>query len=170
MHVSWRTVEGVVAHENGADLLPAGRNGGHVVGQSWQLLTPLMASLEEGGTGLTAEQAMDVIMLEQSNLDLVESIVRSEGIDADFWRGSRVEVLTSPEGAADNMRNYELMMKLLKTHPKHKGRVLDWEIITDPAQVRKVSCAQSECEAEQALTSTGYSYQRCYPGQSVPRW
>lgn len=97
-----------------------------------------MAALEEGGAGLTAEQAMDVIMLEQSNLDLVESIVRSEGIEADFWRGSRVEVLTTPEGAANNMRNYELMMKLLKTHPRHKGRVLDWEIITDPGQVRKV--------------------------------
>lgn len=51
-----------------------------------------MAPLEEGGAGLSAEDAMDVIMFEQSNLDLVESIVRSEGIEADFWRGSRVEV------------------------------------------------------------------------------
>jgi hypothetical protein len=51
-----------------------------------------MAPLEEGGAGLSAEDAMDVIMFEQSNLDLVESLVRSEGIEADFWRGSRVEV------------------------------------------------------------------------------
>lgn len=112
-----------------------------------------MAPLEEGGAGLTAEQAMDVIMLEQSNLDLVESIVKSEGIDADFWRGSRVEVLTTPEGAADNMRNYELMQKLLKTHPRHQGRVLDWEIVTDPGEVRKVRSRSTCLRVDQNLTN-----------------
>ncbi|BEI92386.1 uncharacterized protein CcaverHIS019_0500140 [Cutaneotrichosporon cavernicola] len=125
----------------------SGRNGGHVVGQSWQQLTPLMAPLDEGGAGLSADDAIDVIMFEQSNIDLVESIVQSEGIDADFWRGSRVEVLRTPAGAADNLRNYELMRKLLKTHPKHKGRVLDWEIVTDPVAVKKLSRTRGAVQA-----------------------
>ncbi|GMK53416.1 hypothetical protein CspeluHIS016_0100020 [Cutaneotrichosporon spelunceum] len=125
----------------------SGRNGGHVVGQSWQLLTPLMAPLEEGGAGLSAEDALDVIMFEQSNMDLVENLVRSERIDADFWRGSRVEVLVTPEGAAGNLRNYELMQRLLKTHPKHQGRVLDWEVVTDPAAVRKLSRTRGAVQA-----------------------
>lgn len=58
-----------------------------------------MAPLEEGGAGLSAEDAMDVIMLEQSNLDLIENIVRTEGIDADFWRGSRVEASSATDRA-----------------------------------------------------------------------
>lgn len=56
-------------------------------------------------------------------------------------------MLTTPDGAADNMRNYELMQKLLKTHPKHKGRVLDWEIVTDPAEVRKLSRTRGAIQA-----------------------
>lgn len=71
-------------------LTPAGRNGGHVGPRGWDL-SYLTKPLEKGGAGLTPEDAVDCTFFELDNLDLVEQIVKEEGIDADFWRGERID-------------------------------------------------------------------------------
>ena len=51
------------------------------------------------GMGCTEEEATRVMQNERDNLDLVESIVRKEGLDVDFWRGELIEsclLYTSP--------------------------------------------------------------------------
>lgn len=47
--------------------------------------------LEQGGAGLTPEEALDIFYFEHDNLDLVEEIVKKEGLDVDFWRGDRYD-------------------------------------------------------------------------------
>lgn len=71
-------------------LTSAGRNGGHVGPRGWDF-SQLVRPLKEGGAGLTPQDAVDVTFFELDNLDLVEDIVKKEGIDADFWRGERIE-------------------------------------------------------------------------------
>lgn len=51
----------------------------------------LTTPLEQGGAGLTAEDALDVLFFEQDTLDLVEQIVLREKLDVDFWRGHRLD-------------------------------------------------------------------------------
>lgn len=98
-----------------------------------------MAPLEKGGGGLNAEQVLDIIFFEQDNLDLVERIVKNEGLAVDFWRGHRCEVVNTPESAADNLRNFQLLQKLIANSPKYRHRKLDWTVIMDPAEAKRVS-------------------------------
>lgn len=102
------------------------------------MMTPFMAPLEQGGAGLTAEEVVDVILFEQDNLALVESIVQREGIDADFKKAPRFEVLTNPESAAENARLHRLFTSTVERMPKHRGRSLPVKIISNAAEARKV--------------------------------
>lgn len=122
-----------------AVLTKAGRNGGHVPAQTWHMFAPFMAPVEQGGGGLTMEEVVEILMFEQDNLDLVESIVKKEGIDADFKRADRFEVLTTPESAAENGRLYRQFLSVLDKHPRLKGRKFQVEIINDPKEAKRVS-------------------------------
>jgi hypothetical protein len=51
----------------------------------------LCAPLEEGGAGLTEEEALDVHFFELENLDYIAEMVDQEKMDVDFWRGDRIE-------------------------------------------------------------------------------
>ncbi|TXT09243.1 hypothetical protein VHUM_02717 [Vanrija humicola] len=117
----------------------SGRNGGHVLPRAWAMFPTFMSPLEKGGSSLNAEQVLDIIFFEQDNLDLIERIVKSEGLDVDFWRGHRYEVFNTPQSAADNMRNFELLQRLIARSPKYRHRKVDWMVITDPAEAKRVS-------------------------------
>lgn len=43
------------------------------------------------GMGCSEEEATWVMQNERDNLDLVEEIVKKEGLDVDFWRGELIE-------------------------------------------------------------------------------
>lgn len=101
-------------------------------------MTHFMAPLEEGGAGLSGEEVLDIIMFEQENLRLVESIVQKEGIDADFRKAERLTVMTTPETVEENARLEKYFRKLLAQSTKHKGRTFPAEIVNDPVEARKV--------------------------------
>jgi len=100
-------------------------------------MTSFMAPLEQGGAGLTAEEVVDIIMFEQDNLDLVESLVKKEGIDADFRRHTRFEVLTNPVSAAENVRLHRLFTETV-ARTKSAGRSLDVKMVHNSAEAKKV--------------------------------
>lgn len=66
------------------------------------MLQTLTKPLAEGGAGLTEADAVDVYFFEMENLALVAEINEREKLDADFWRGERLEVFTSDEGVRAN--------------------------------------------------------------------
>jgi hypothetical protein len=117
----------------------AGRNGGHVAPYGWQVFSMLMTELEEGGGSMTADEVLELIFFELDTLELVDDIVQTEGIDADFWRGSRLEVITTPDSAAANLRHYQLLKRMIAASPTYRNRTVDWEIITDPEEAKRVS-------------------------------
>lgn len=102
----------------------SGRNGGHVAPRSWNVLGTMTKPLAEGGAGLTAQDAVDVYFFEMENLDYVEDVVKRERLDADFWRGHRLEVFTSEEGAR---KNEETLRKFTEAQEgtKHKGKAME---------------------------------------------
>lgn len=50
-----------------------------------------MQPVEEGGAGLSPEDAVDVIFNEQDTLELAKEVVAKEGLDVDLWTGSKLE-------------------------------------------------------------------------------
>ncbi|EJT47927.1 hypothetical protein A1Q1_03162 [Trichosporon asahii var. asahii CBS 2479] len=84
--------------------------------------------LSEGGAGLKASDAVDVYHFEMENLDYVEDVVRREKLDADFWRGHRLEVFTSEEGAK---RNEETLDKFMRAQEegRHKGKAMQCKVL-----------------------------------------
>jgi hypothetical protein len=98
-----------------------------------------MAPLSAGGGGLTLEEVVEILMFEQENLELVESIINKEGIDADFKKATRYEVLMSPKAAADNQRLYSLFKSVIDNDPKYMGRKFDVEFFDSPEAAQKAS-------------------------------
>jgi len=119
----------------------AGRNGGHVAPHAWQVFGTLVKPLAEGGSGLTPEEALDLVMFEQANLDVVHGLLKAEGLDSsvDFWRGHRLEVITSRKEAEENIRLHALMQRTKANSTKHRDTKVDWELISDPAEATRVS-------------------------------
>ncbi|BEI81038.1 hypothetical protein CcaverHIS002_0201980 [Cutaneotrichosporon cavernicola] len=68
----------------------SGRNGGHVGPKTYALWHQLQQEYPLGA-GLSPEEATWVMQNERDNLDLVESLVKTEGLDVDFWRGELLE-------------------------------------------------------------------------------
>lgn len=102
----------------------SGRNGGHVAPRSWNVLNTMTKPLSEGGAGLEPSDAVDVYHFEMENLDYVEQTVKREGLDADFWRGHRLEVFTSEEGARKNEETLEKFMAA-QEEGRHKGKKME---------------------------------------------
>lgn len=106
----------------------SGRNGGHVAPRSWNVLNTMIKPLSEGGAGLEREDAVDVYHFEMENLDYVEAVVRKEKLDADFWRGHRLEVFTTPEGAAKNEETLQRFMSAQEAG-RHKGKKMECQVL-----------------------------------------
>lgn len=106
----------------------SGRNGGHVAPRSWNVLNNMTKALTDGGAGLKPEDAVDVYHFEMENLDYVEEVVKKEKLDADFWRGHRLEVFTTEEGAR---KNEETLGRFLEAQEatRHKGRKMECELL-----------------------------------------
>lgn len=99
-----------------------------------------------------------MFFFEIDNLDLVESIVKEEGLDVDFWRGSRLEgrfrgragptllpmsahrgVFTTEAGAKKNLETRQAFEEA-KARTPFKDRECPWELL-DEGEVKKVrSC------------------------------
>lgn len=65
------------------------------------------------GANLSAEEAAWVVQNERDNLDLVESVVATEGLGVDFWRGELIES-TSTGGRTDPAHHNEGRTKWCK--------------------------------------------------------
>lgn len=120
----------------------SGRNGGHVAPRSWNMLGTMTRPLAAGGAGLSAADAVDVYFFEMENLDYVEEVVAREGLDADFWRGRRLEVFTTAAGAA---RNAETRAHFLaaQDRTRHRGRRIECEMLSgaDAARAARMRTA-----------------------------
>ncbi|RSH86042.1 uncharacterized protein EHS24_004246 [Apiotrichum porosum] len=121
----------------------SGRNGGHVGPRAWDGFGSLTRSRAEGGAGLTNDDALDIMYFEADNLDYVESLVKKEKLNVDFWRGNRCDVLTTEASVQANLANIETYKKTAAASTKHNGRQTEWELISDPREARKVSRIKS---------------------------
>ncbi|WOO78253.1 uncharacterized protein LOC62_02G001803 [Vanrija pseudolonga] len=92
----------------------SGRNGGHVAPRAWAIFPILMAPLEKGGGGLNAEQVLDIIFFEQ-----------------DTWIWSSALSKTRDSRSTFGVDT--------DASPKYKHRKLDWTVIMDPAEAKRVS-------------------------------
>ncbi len=70
----------------------SGRNGGHVGPATFSAWTTLQQPIPFGA-GLSEEEATRVIHAERENLDLIEEVVKREGLEGkvDWWRGDLCE-------------------------------------------------------------------------------
>jgi hypothetical protein len=69
----------------------AGRNGGHIAPASWTSFPTLVSPLEEGGAGLTEEDALHILANEADTLQLAGEIIEVENLDVDLWKGFKLE-------------------------------------------------------------------------------
>ncbi|KAF7312746.1 Fad dependent oxidoreductase [Mycena indigotica] len=102
-----------------------GRNGGHCRPDCYRDYTHYKAEFGK-------EQALKIIQNEMDTLDLLEELVRKEGIDCDFWRGFSYDVPMDEEGAAFLSASYE-------EFAADGGPVDIITRILDPAQAAKVT-------------------------------
>ncbi|TXT07093.1 hypothetical protein VHUM_03263 [Vanrija humicola] len=117
----------------------SGRNGGHIAPRSWELFGPLTTPLEEGGAGLSEEDALDILYFEAEHLEVTADIIRKEKLDVDLWTGQRLEVFTTDEGVR---RNRELMAQFFAAKAKsakHRHKRVDWELVADTAEAQRLT-------------------------------
>jgi len=101
-------------------------------------MADLCTPLENGGAGLTEDDALDVHFFELDNLDYIEGLVRSEKLDVDFWRGTRIEAITSREASGNNHVVLRKWQAALKRYGKANcGQT--FEVISDPEEAKRVS-------------------------------
>ncbi|WRT70480.1 uncharacterized protein IL334_007478 [Kwoniella shivajii] len=105
----------------------SGRNGGHV-GPSTYYGWNLHQQPYPLGLGCSAEEATRIMQNERDNLDLVESIVKKEDLDVDFWRGELIETHHSAEETEESKRQYEAWLQARKDYgftSDHDTRFVD---------------------------------------------
>jgi hypothetical protein len=85
------SIWGKAGHRQGGADVPAGRNGGHIAPHGFSYIDTLCKPLEEGGAGLTEEEALAIHFFELENLACLDELVQREGIDAEFRNSGRIE-------------------------------------------------------------------------------
>ena len=55
----------------------------------------MILPLKEGGAGISKEEGLDVLQLERENLAYVQRTVEEEGWDVDFWKGEKIEGMST---------------------------------------------------------------------------
>ncbi|ORY30770.1 FAD dependent oxidoreductase-domain-containing protein [Naematelia encephala] len=114
----------------------SGRNGGHVGPKTYHKWAQLMEPYPTG-IGCSEEESTWVFQNERDNLDLVESIIRTEKLDVDFWRGELLETHHSKEQTETCKRQNAAWMKAreavgLQPNP-------DTSFIDDPEEAERLS-------------------------------
>ncbi|WWD02358.1 hypothetical protein V865_000397 [Kwoniella europaea PYCC6329] len=117
----------------------SGRNGGHCAPFSFGALTLLTTPLEEGGAGLTIEEAIEVLDFEKRVLEEVTQTVEKEKWDVDFWKGEKVEVRISQEGKTKMNENYGKWIAARENHPGLKGTQPEWTWNEDEVEAKKAT-------------------------------
>lgn len=41
----------------------------------------------QGGSGVSSDEAINIIQSERENLELITKVIKEEELDVDFWRG-----------------------------------------------------------------------------------
>ncbi|WWC65455.1 uncharacterized protein I303_108073 [Kwoniella dejecticola CBS 10117] len=105
----------------------SGRNGGHVGPKTYHKWDLLMKPYPVG-SGCSVEEATQVMQNERDNLDLIESIVKKENLDVDFWRGELLETHHSADQTALCKRQYAAWLKARQEYgftQSHDTRFID---------------------------------------------
>ncbi|WRT68174.1 uncharacterized protein IL334_005149 [Kwoniella shivajii] len=116
-----------------------GRNGGHCAPYSFGSLTLLTDPLNEGGAGLTIEEAIEVIDFEKRVLAYVTETVEGEGWDVDFWKGEKVEVRISEVAKKQMANDYAKWIAARENNPRLKGTEPEWFWSEDADEAKKAT-------------------------------
>ncbi|KAK8850329.1 hypothetical protein IAR55_004246 [Kwoniella newhampshirensis] len=114
----------------------SGRNGGHIGPKTYYKWDLLMQPYPIG-MGCSEEEATRVMQNERDNLDLIESVIKKENLDVDFWRGELLETHHSKEQTELSKIQYAAWMKArqaLGLDPEG-----DTKFVDDPAEAEKLS-------------------------------
>ncbi|ORX35016.1 FAD dependent oxidoreductase [Kockovaella imperatae] len=134
-----------------------GRNGGHIAPYSFASLSGFTRPLEAGGSGLTMDDALDIMKMEVRNLDLVTEIVMREKWDVDLWRGEKLEVVDTLEEKEVMDTSYEVWIEALKT----RRDVPDWDWVTDEAEANRVSRHPKAIAFSRGKAGSVHSHKLC---------
>ncbi|WVQ75691.1 hypothetical protein IAR50_005321 [Cryptococcus sp. DSM 104548] len=113
----------------------SGRNGGHCAPYSFAALGNYLKPQAEGGVGLDMEEALEALDLERRVLIELAEVVEREGWKekVDFWKGEKVEVRVTTEGAQKMDKLYALWSSARAASPRFKDIPLEWSWTHDPA-------------------------------------
>ncbi|ORY24568.1 FAD dependent oxidoreductase-domain-containing protein [Naematelia encephala] len=133
-----------------------GRNGGNVAPASGAVFNILTRPLAEGGSGLSAEEALDVIGNEQDTLEYAAELIKEETLDVDFWRGDAFSIATTEETVEATRRALEAFDKARAK--SSKARHLNTSrFIDDPTEAKKLG------RTPHALAINHYKVGTCHP-------
>ena len=80
------TVLALRAHDH-----TGGRNGGHIAPYTPTAFSNFSAPLEQGGAGLSVEEAIEVVYHEMENFRYAAEVIKREKWAVDLWEGERLE-------------------------------------------------------------------------------
>ncbi|OCF30874.1 hypothetical protein I316_07507 [Kwoniella heveanensis BCC8398] len=117
----------------------SGRNGGHCAPFSFGTLSFLTKPLEEGGAGLSMEEAIELLDFEKRVLEYVDHVVEKEGWKdkVDFWKGEKVEVRISEARKAEMEDDYGRWVAAREDHPRFKGTEPEWTWCGDEVEAKR---------------------------------
>lgn len=121
----------------------------------------MVSPLEEGGAGLTAEDALHVLANEADTLQLAEEIITAENLDVDFWKGFKLEgglawssgqtsvegrqadtiwdaVQTTPEGVEKSRSAHEACVAAMRASKAYRDKTPEWQLVGDTEEAKKV--------------------------------
>ncbi|WVQ75690.1 hypothetical protein IAR50_005320 [Cryptococcus sp. DSM 104548] len=133
----------------------SGRNGGHCAPYSFAALGNYLKPQSEGGVGLDMDEALEALDLERRVLIELSEIVEREGWKekVDFWKGEKVEVRVTIEGAQRMDKLYALWSSARAASPRYKDIPLEWSWTHDPAtaQARETDGSNKTTRIKNAL-------------------